>query len=255
MPWARRMFSSPAASAAPVDPPLTSASARPSATARAARTIEASGVERAAATGSATLAIETGASTISTNPSGASMSPNWSAGPNSSVRTPWRAAMAAPAPTSAGPRSAPLVSTATVTGEASPRGLVSLRELAQGLAPAAPAAPESGEASPRRLVSLREPAQGLAPAAPAAPDPRAAITLVLVAVVLGVGLEHRASRVGAAGRADPVRTARAVAIGARVDRRRRDLVLRSTLRRAAVRLLLLRDGHERRRRVADRTAA
>ena len=42
-------------------------------------------------------------------------SPISSAAPNSSTRTPWDAAIAAPAATSAGPRSAPPASTATVT--------------------------------------------------------------------------------------------------------------------------------------------
>src|SRR4051812_15836227 len=111
MPRARRMLKSAAASAGPVEPPETNASASPSATARAARTIEDSGAARTATTGSAAFAIDTGASTIST-PSGAS--PISSAGPNRRTRTPPAAASAAPAATSAGPRSAPLASTATV---------------------------------------------------------------------------------------------------------------------------------------------
>src|SRR3954471_1113850 len=197
MPCARFMLSRPAASAAPVEPPETSASARPSATAWAARTIDASFVERAAAAGPGTLAIETGASTISTRPGGASMSPNILAGPKRMERTPWRAAMAAPAATSAGPRSAPLASTATTTAPCEAIGLA-----------------------------------------------------VVVAVVLG--RQDLTAAVVAAVLADPVRAARVVARRARVDRGRRDLVLRTTLGRAAVGLLLLRDGHERRRRVADR---
>src|SRR3954471_14901289 len=196
MPCARFMLSRPAASAAPVEPPETSASARPSATAWAARTIDASFVERAAAAGPGTLAIETGASTISTRPGGASMSPNILAGPKRMERTPWRAAMAAPAATSAGPRSAPLASTATTTAPCEAIGLA-----------------------------------------------------VVVAVVLG--RQDLTAAVVAAVLADPVRAARVVARRARVDRGRRDLVLRTTLGRAAVGLLLLRDGHERRRRVAD----
>src|SRR3712207_8041050 len=46
MPLARLTLKTPAASAAPVEPPLTSASARPSATASAAWTIDASFVAR-----------------------------------------------------------------------------------------------------------------------------------------------------------------------------------------------------------------
>ena len=113
MPRARLMLNEPAASAAPVPPAHTSACALPSATARAACTIEASGVVRAALTGSGLLAIETGASTISTPPCS---SPSCAAGPNRITRAPCAAAIAAPAATSAGPRSAPLQSTATTGG-------------------------------------------------------------------------------------------------------------------------------------------
>ncbi len=52
-----------------------------------------------------------------------------------------------------------------------------------------------------------------------------------------------AARVGAAHRAHPVRAARAVAARAHAQRGRRDLVLRAALGGAAVRLLLLGDGH------------
>ena len=64
---------------------------------------------RTARTGSGSFAIETGASTISTPPPGW---PSCAAGPNSSTPTPCAAASRAPAATSAGPRSAPLASTA-----------------------------------------------------------------------------------------------------------------------------------------------
>ena len=103
------MLNSAAASAAPVEPPETSASASPLATACAARTIEDSGCARAAAAGLGSLAIDSGAS-ITSIPGPAA--PSSAAGPNSSTRTPWAAAMFAPAATSAGPRSAPLASTA-----------------------------------------------------------------------------------------------------------------------------------------------
>ena len=62
-------------------------------------------------------------------------------------------------------------------------------------------------------------------------------------------------RVGAAHGAHAMRQSRTVARRARVVGRRRDLVLGATLRRAGVRLLLLRDGHERRHRVAARAFA
>src|SRR5579859_3944661 len=111
MPRSRLRLNSAAARAEPVEPPDTSAWARPSATARAACTIDASGVERTAKAGSTALAIETGASITST-PAG--IAPISAAGPNSSTPTPRCAASAAPAATSAGPRSAPPASTATV---------------------------------------------------------------------------------------------------------------------------------------------
>src|SRR6185312_3485198 len=116
MPRSRLMLKVPAARAAPVPPAQTSACALPSATALVASTIDASRVVRAAATGSAALAIETGASTTSTPAGG---SPSSAAGPNRSTRAPWAAAIAAPAATSDGPRSAPLQSTATTGSEAS----------------------------------------------------------------------------------------------------------------------------------------
>ena len=205
IPVPRWMLTRPAASAVPVEPPLTKASASPSATARVARTIEASGVARLARTGSGALAIETGASTTSI-PS--ATSPKASAGPNSTTRTPCEAAIAAPAATSAGPRSAPLGSTATVTDM-------------------------------RRGYSA------------ARPRPR----LVVVVVIVVVHVDDLAARVRPARRAHAMRQPRAVARRARVVGRRRDLVLGATLGGARVRLLLLGDGHERQRRVADRRCA
>ena len=61
----------------------------------------------------------------------------------------------------------------------------------------------------------------------------------------------RARRTTPQLRADPVRAARLVALRAQVDRGRGDLVRRAALVRARVRLLLLGDGHGRRRRVAN----
>ena len=61
-PRARLKPNSEAASAAPVEPPLTSASASPEATAATARTIDASGLRRTARAGSGSLAIDSGAS-------------------------------------------------------------------------------------------------------------------------------------------------------------------------------------------------
>src|ERR1700689_114171 len=113
MPRARFTLNNPAATAAPVPPAHTNACALPSATARAACTIEDCGVLLAACTGSALLAIDTGAFTTSTPAGRFGIS---AAGPNSSTRAPCCAANAAPAATSAGPRSAPLASTATTGG-------------------------------------------------------------------------------------------------------------------------------------------
>src|SRR4051794_32571789 len=113
-PRARLNVNSDAANAAPVDPPETSASASPAATAATARTIEESGLPRTARAGSGALAIDSGASATDT-PSGTA--PISAAGPNKITRRPPAAARAAPRATSAGPRSAPLTSTATVRGE------------------------------------------------------------------------------------------------------------------------------------------
>src|SRR3954447_11209894 len=184
------MWNRPAATAEPVLPPVTHASQSPFETAIAAWTIEASGAPRTALAGSAALAIDTGASTTST-PS--ETSPIASAGPNSTGVTPCAAAIAAPAATSAGPRSAPLASTAMRTA--------------------------------RYLV---------------------------VVLVAELGSHDLAAAIGPAHRADAVRTARAVALRAAVERRRVELVLRAALVRTAVRLLLLRDGHEQRGRLARR---
>src|SRR5438874_10190612 len=199
------MLNSPAASAAPVPPAHTSACAGPSAIARAACTIDACGVRRAALAGSAALAIEIEASTTSIPGTPCAASFSSEAGPKSITRAPSPAAISAPAATSAGPRSAPLQSTATTGARRSssaPRG--------------------HGEpgAAMRRLV-------------------------LVAGVVLAERRRgrHLAPCIEAALRAHAVRPAGAVALRALVERRRRDPVLRAALCGAAVRLLFLGDGH------------
>src|SRR3954471_7834677 len=76
------------------------------------------------------------------------------------------------------------------------------------------------------------------------------LVLVLVIVIVVVHVHDLATAVEPAMRAHAMRTARPVALRAAVDRGRGDLVLRAALRGARVRLLLLRDGHSRARRVA-----
>ena len=202
-PRERLTWNRPAASAAPVEPPETSASARPSATACTACTIEAFGVERTARAGSPAFAIETGASTTS-SPGAGSIS---AAGPKTSTRIPPRdAASAPPRATSRGPASAPVASSAIVSGWT--------------------AAMCRGDHS-----------------------------LVVVIVIVVVHVHDLTTGVGAAGGAHPVRAARRAALRARVDRGRRDLVRRAALVRARVRLLLLGDGHGRRKRVAQSSPA
>ncbi len=75
--------------------------------------------------------------------------------------------------------------------------------------------------------------------------------VVVVVIVIVRDVHDPATAVGAAVRAHPVRAARLVALRAGVDRGRGDLVLRAALARASVRLLLLGNGHGRRRRVAE----
>ena len=75
--------------------------------------------------------------------------------------------------------------------------------------------------------------------------------VVLVIVIVVVHVHDLATGVEPAVRAHAVRAARLVALRALVDRGRGDLVLRAALRGARVRLLLLRDGHGRREKVAD----
>src|SRR6185369_107642 len=74
---------------------------------------------------------------------------------------------------------------------------------------------------------------------------------VVVVVIVVVHVHDLAPGVEPAMRADPVRTARPVALRAAVHRGSGDLMLCPALRGARVRLLLLGDGHRRCRRVAD----
>ena len=69
------------------------------------------------------------------------------------------------------------------------------------------------------------------------------VVLVIVIVVMPGGRDDLTTTVGSADGADPVRTAGAVALRARVEPGRGDLVLRPALGGAAVRLLFLGDGH------------
>src|ERR1700730_17077237 len=194
MPGARLMLKVPAASAA------------------AACTIDASGVARTALAGSALLAMDTGASTTCT--SGGS-SPSSAAGPNRITRAPCPAAIAAPAATSVGPRSAPLQSTATVTAA----GCRGSWDCASGAG-----------ATSALLVAV----------------------LVLVIVIVRSGHRDLATGVGATDGTHPVRSARAVALGTRVQRGRTDLVLGAPLRGPAVRLLFLGNRHREARRLPAR---
>ena len=82
-------------------------------------------------------------------------------------------------------------------------------------------------------------------------SPSAGALVVVVVIVVVRDVHDRATAVAAAVRAHPVRAARLVALRAGVHRGRGDLVLRAALARARMRLLLLRNGHGRRRRVAD----
>lgn len=68
---------------------------------------------------------------------------------------------------------------------------------------------------------------------------------MLVIVIVRAGRDDLAARVGTAHRANPMRPARAVALRARIQRGRADLVLRTPLGGTAMRLLFLGDGHRR----------
>src|ERR1700760_3339976 len=106
-------------------------------------------------------------------------------------------------------------------------------------------------AGPNRITRTPSAAARAAPRATSAGPLSAPLTstatvvgaLMLVIVVVVVHVHDLAPRVEPAVRADPVRTARAAALRARVHRGRGDLVLRAALRGARVRLLLLGDGH------------
>ena len=118
IPGARLTLNSPAANAAPVPPAQTSACARPSPRARAACTIEACGVDRTARAGSGLLATDTGrVDQLDAVWHAADLS-GWAE--QQHARSLAAAASAAPAATSAGPRSAPLASTATTGAHRGP---------------------------------------------------------------------------------------------------------------------------------------
>ena len=70
------------------------------------------------------------------------------------------------------------------------------------------------------------------------------VLVLVIVIVLVVHVHDFATAVEPAIAADAVGTARLSALRAVVDRGRRDLMLRPTLRGARVRLLLLRDGHD-----------
>ena len=71
------------------------------------------------------------------------------------------------------------------------------------------------------------------------------VVLVIVVVSVRSRRDDLAARVETTDGTDPVWAARAVALRARVHCRRADLVLRTALGRATVRLLFLRDRHSR----------
>jgi hypothetical protein len=71
------------------------------------------------------------------------------------------------------------------------------------------------------------------------------VVLVIVVVSVRARRDDLAARVEATYGTDPVWAARAVALRARVHCRRADLVLRTALGRATVRLLFLGDRHSR----------
>ena len=110
------------------------------------------------------------------------------------------------------------------------------------------ARPRAGRRRPR-WRRARSSAAGRRPWPLSGPPSGPALVVVIVIVVVHV--HDLTTGVGAAGGAHPVRAARRAALRAQVDRRRRDLVRRAALVRAGVRLLLLGDGHGRRKRVAQ----
>jgi len=68
--------------------------------------------------------------------------------------------------------------------------------------------------------------------------------VVVIVVIVRAWRDDLTAGIRPAGRADAVRETRGVALRARVVRRRTELVRRTALRRAGVRLSLLRNGHE-----------
>ena len=120
--------------------------------------------------------------------------------------------------------------------------------------PSRAAGPNSRTSTPRSAARAApratSPGPRSAPFASSATVTRSVMTRVRLVVVLVIEVVARdrhdlPAAVGAAVRADAVRAPRLTALRAGPQRRRRDLVLRPALVRARVRLLLLRDGHER----------
>src|SRR3954470_23958009 len=116
----------------------------------------------------------------------------------------------------------------------------STTSMPSGTAPISAAGPNSVTGTPARMApSATSRGPRSAPLASTATR-----ELMLVVMVVTAARRHDlAPGVRPAHRADPVGAARAVARRARVEARRRDLVLGAALARTRVRLLLLGDGH------------
>src|SRR5690348_6714309 len=113
-----------------------------------------------------------------------------------------------------------------------------------GTRPISRAGPNSSTRVPRAAARAAPAATSAGPRS-APPASTATVTTAAASadVLVPVRDDYLAPLIAAAYRADPVREARAVALRARVVRRRADLVLGATLRGPRVGLLLLRDGH------------
>src|SRR3954470_23020236 len=106
--------------------------------------------------------------------------------------------------------------------------------------------PSSSAAGPKTVTGTpaRRPPSATFRGPRSAPFASSAITVAMLVVETGAAGGHDlAPAVVPARRADAVREHRGVALRARLQPRRRDLVLRAALVRARVGLLLLRDGH------------
>src|SRR6185437_5694184 len=124
-------------------------------------------------------------------------------------------------------------STTSTPGAGAPRSSAGPNRSTRAPCAAAIAAPAATSAGPMS-----------APLQSTATTGSALLVVVLVVVVVLVARhDYFTAGVVAAHGADPVRTARAVALGAGVQARRSDAMLRPALGGAAVRLLFLGDGH------------